>query len=177
MKYTGTGAAFSPCGTFRYRLMRTWLSNRKGVVNFICLNPSTATAEEDDPTVRRCVSFAHKWGYGAVAVTNLFAARSTNPERLRELPDPIGPENGEYILRTARGSNLIVCAWGNGGRYKNRGMQVESMLRHAGITVHHLGMTRAFGTKRDNPQPKHPLYLRGDTKPMVWETLCLTSRF
>ena len=59
---TGT-ALFSPCQRFRYTLTRTWDETKSGVA-FICLNPSTATATEDDPTIRRCIGFAKTWGYG-----------------------------------------------------------------------------------------------------------------
>jgi SagB-type dehydrogenase family enzyme len=64
-------ALFSPCGTFRYRLGRRWAEGP--TVGFVLLNPSTPDAEVDDQTVRRCIRFAQRDGYGGLEVVNLFA--------------------------------------------------------------------------------------------------------
>ena len=80
---TGSGAAFSPCGRYRYKLWRVWDPARPlGCVMFLMLNPSTATDNEDDPTIRRCIGYARSWGYGGLYVGNLFAYRATDPRRL-----------------------------------------------------------------------------------------------
>lgn len=46
---------------------------------FIMLTPSTADADTDDPTIRRCIGFAKSSGFGGLYVGNLFAYRSTQP--------------------------------------------------------------------------------------------------
>ncbi len=90
------GAVLSADGVYRYRLWRTWDAS-KPTLAFLMLNPSTADATEDDPTIRRCLGFAKEWGYGSLVVVNLFALRSPNPDALRENDDPVGPENGEHL--------------------------------------------------------------------------------
>ena len=67
-------AELSACGKYRYRLSRIW-DDKKPLVLFIMLNPSTADAEQDDPTIRRCIAFAKNWGYGGFMAGNLFAFR------------------------------------------------------------------------------------------------------
>lgn len=75
--------------------------------------------------------------------------------------DPVGFDNNRWILRAAREADRIVCAWGNLGRHRDRGRDVRRMLADAGHTLHHLGLTR-------EGQPKHPLYLKRETRLEVW---------
>lgn len=87
-----------------------------GVVNFLMLNPSTATEVFDDPTVRKCCGFAKRWGYSGIVVTNLFAYRATDPQEMKELaksnyPMAVG-ENDAVIVECAKEAALVVAAWG-----------------------------------------------------------------
>lgn len=82
---TQTGAHI--VGAYRYRLWRCWQPTL-GSVLWIMLNPSTATEAEDDPTIRRCVSFADTWGFGGIDVVNLFAYRATSPLVMMSAKDP-----------------------------------------------------------------------------------------
>ncbi len=98
--YSRTGADFDGTGAYRYSLWREW-DSRRPIVAFVMLNPSTADAAKDDPTIRRCASFARSWGYGSLEVVNLFAYRASEPKRLRQTPDPIGPANDDYLVDAA----------------------------------------------------------------------------
>ena len=154
-------AVISDCGGYRYRLTR-WLGLQAPIATFIMLNPSTADAEQDDPTIRRCIGFARAMGCGRLAVANLFAFRATQPADMRAARDPVGPENDMYIARLAReaaetGGN-IICAWGAHGKFKDRDRAVLSMLASLPIEPMALGETA-------DKQPRHPLYLRGDSVP------------
>jgi hypothetical protein len=117
-----SGAELSPCRRYRYRLWRRWSDGP--VVNFVMLNPSTADAEQDDPTVRRCVGFAKSWGAGGLVVTNLYALRSTDPKALWTADDPVGPENAFHLGSGALGADTVVCAWGAEGARNGRGNEV-----------------------------------------------------
>jgi len=93
-------ATFSACGRFRYRLSRTW---RPGPpLLFVMLNPSTADAREDDPTLRRCLGFAQRAGFGALEVVNLFAYRATDPRDLRAAGSGRATERRAHRRRGAR---------------------------------------------------------------------------
>ena len=93
-------AGFSRCGRYRYWLRRIWDPALAHCV-FIGLNPSTADATEDDPTLKRCISFAQKWGYGSLLLVNLFSLRATDPRGLKMAADPIGPKTDRWLRRAA----------------------------------------------------------------------------
>lgn len=147
-----TSASISDCGTYRYGLKRVW-DDAKPVVAWIMLNPSTADAEQDDPTIRRCVGFSKAWGYGGLAVVNLFALRATNPKYLWLVDDPVGPENDVFISEITQGRR-VVAAWGAAARATSRAERVMMLLAHRKIEC--LGTT-AMG------HPRHPLYVQGST--------------
>jgi hypothetical protein len=103
-------ATLSKCGTYRYRLGRRWASGR--VLLYVMLNPSTADAQEDDATIRRCIGFAQAEGFGALEVVNLFAYRTPYPAALKGHGFPVGPENDSHITLAAMGSHAVCVAWG-----------------------------------------------------------------
>lgn len=119
------------------------------------LNPSTADDIRDDATIRRCISFARTWGYGALEVVNLFAYRATHPKELRHVADPVGQENDLYLLRVQSRVETIVVAWGNWGRFQQRNKTVLNLLADRSV-IYCLGLTRLG-------HPRHPLYVRADT--------------
>lgn len=146
-------AVISECGKYRYLLLRHWGDCMLPVLTWIMLNPSTADATIDDPTIRRCISFSKAWGYGGLHVVNLFALRATDPRELLQTIDPVGPENDKYVLMACRDTN-IVAAWGNHGMLLYRDIAVKHLLK--GRSLLSLGETK-------NRNPKHPLYLSEKT--------------
>ena len=90
LPYVPAGAVFSDDMVYRYRLWRTWDPDLPTVACLLCCNPSTADHEQNDPTIRRCLDFAKQWGYGQLLVGNLFALRATDPQKLRQHPEPTG---------------------------------------------------------------------------------------
>lgn len=157
------GADIDPSGIYRYDLRRSWGEPGFKVVNFIMLNPSTADASIDDPTIRRCIGFAKSWGYGGLVVTNLFAFRATDPMQLYHADDPIGSLNDEYIARWAGGANLVVAAWGALGVINGRWAEVLDGLRKRGIVPHYIKLTMSGF-------PGHPLYLPANLRPIPMES-------
>ena len=151
-------AEFSPCRTYRYVLRRTWSAGP--AVGFILLNPSTADETENDPTIRRCIGYAKAWGYGSLVLGNLFALRSTDPKGLRQVADPVGPDNDDWLLRIAKeAGGKVICGWGNHGALNGRGRAVAVNLAAAGVRPLALTVTT-------DGSPGHPLYLRGGLKPL-----------
>ncbi len=149
-------AVISKCGRYRYRLEREVGERSSRSVLFVMLNPSTADAEIDDPTIRRCASFVRSWGYGRLVVVNLFAFRATDPRALRTAKDPVGPRNDSFVVGEARKAARIVAAWGTGGKYLDRDRVAMGLLADGGVEC--LGTT-------DEGFPRHPLYLGRDVLP------------
>ena len=148
-------AELSPCGQYRYALTRQWAEGPR--VLFVMLNPSRADAVEDDPTIGRCVGFAKSWGFGSLAVGNLFAFRTPSPALLVQAHDPIGADNEHWLDKLQRAADLTVAAWGNHGSFRGRGKAVARTLS----SPHILRLNKTG-------EPAHPLYIPADTRPIRW---------
>ena len=151
-------AVIDPTGLYRYSLSREWDTNAPRIA-FVMLNPSSADAITDDPTLRRCINFAKSWGYGSLEVVNLFAYRTTKPAELNLVKDPIGSENDCYLKEAFTVADRIIVAWGTRGILRNRSKEVLSFL--TGFEVYCLGTTK-------KGYPRHPLYLKSNTKPIYY---------
>jgi hypothetical protein len=133
---------------------------------FVSLNPSDADEHHDDPTTRRDVRFARGFGYDAVTLMNLYGAATPNPKELAHMKDSIGPDNDAHLDRAADEHDVIVFAWGvnaDPARARAVATRLWRIAAAAGGTVAVLGWTAG-------EQPRHPLYLRGDTR-----LQCLTA--
>ena len=155
---------FSEDRIYRYWLEYVVREDVDSACLFIMLNPSTADEVQSDPTVTRCKNYSARWGYGKLWVCNLFAFRATDRKVMKRAEDPIGCLNDYHIYERAKKADMIVCAWGTDGKYMNRGVRVSRHLKLIGLAdkVHHLGLN-ADGS------PKHPLYLRENEKPELWD--------
>jgi hypothetical protein len=143
-------ASFSRDGRYRYSLRRAWSDGP--AVTWVLLNPSTADARVDDPTIRRCIGFSRRWGFGALEVVNLFALRATDPKILPRAPDPVGASNDAALRRALARSAVVVAAWGEHGRLHGRSARVRRWLPDGALA---LGLN-ASG------EPVHPLYVPGN---------------
>jgi hypothetical protein len=144
-------ATLSEDGAYRYRLARRWSS--RDAILWLMLNPSTADASTDDPTIRRVADFSQRWGYGKAMVGNIFALRSTDPDELLTHPSPVGPLNGWHLKEMAAEASVIVCAWGaHKAVTPDRWHVTLSMLGWPPGAMLCLGHTKSGA-------PKHPLYL------------------
>jgi hypothetical protein len=148
-------ATLSPCRAYRYSLWRRW--GRGPYAMFIGLNPSTADETNDDPTIRRCISFARAWGYEALCMTNLFAYRATQPADMKKAADPVGWDNDHVLRQLADQAGVVVAAWGAHGTHKGRDQSVRLLVPG----LHYLRLTK-------DGHPGHPLYLPASLRPVAW---------
>lgn len=139
-------------GEYRYTLTRVW-DTALPIITFVLLNPSTADAVELDPTMRRCVGFAKREGYGGMKIVNLYAFRTKDPKEMLAAVDPVGPENDGVLARVA---GTVVAGWGTNAS-PARVAHVLALLPQ----LHALGLTK-------NGHPRHPLYVRADAPLVRW---------
>ena len=133
---------------YRYQLSRIWNSSLP-MVMFICLNPSTADHNDDDPTILKCIKYAQNWVYGGLLMGNLFAYRATNPSDIKKVDDPVGPLNNHYLKLMSQQVIQIVCGWGNHGTFLDMDDEVRCMF------------DKLYALKRNvSGTPSHPLYLK-----------------
>lgn len=160
-----SGANISSCGKYRYFLWRRWGPPGAGswmadAALWVMFNPSTADAEHDDATIRRCIAFSKAWGCVGLCAVNLFAMRTTSPKVLRAATDPIGPLNNITLVTYA---NITfkhkVGAWGANGGHNARDKVIEEIFSKVELSC--LGTTQ-------NGQPKHPLRLSKTTQLRPW---------
>ena len=149
-------ATISACGRYRTRLTRRWGDGP--LLPFVMLNPSTADAEVDDATIRRCMGFAQREKAAGIVVGNLFSLRATEPDALRDAADPIGPLNGEALSRLANEAALdampVVCAWGGW----NPGLTLPARVLAIAIFRSH-GSRLVCLSRTASGAPRHPLYV------------------
>lgn len=183
---TQSGAIFSDDARYRYRLWRCWDVSLPRVL-FILLNPSKADEADNDPTIERQYRRVVSWGvrglididlstrkfprgFGTIEVVNACAWRSTDPEALYHVEDPIGDENGEHISDACRqavaSGGIIVCGWGSHLIKLSAGQYVLHDLLLESLQEEHFPLS-AFKLNSDGT-PRHPLYLSYDLKPRRW---------
>ena len=154
-------AVISEDGKYRYFLRRT-ADDMFGVgaVTFLMLNPSTADATLDDPTIRRCIGFAKAWGKARLYVCNLSPLRATDPNEMLvagDEPEDVKSHNLTHITACAAESDIVVAAYGTHGTACSRNTRVLARLLLHGVAVHCIGTTKGG-------HPRHPLYVSAMTE-------------
>lgn len=160
-EYTTKAAEISPCGLYRYQLVRAWGDGQRCA--FIMLNPSTADGAADDTTIRRCTGFAKRFGFEGYVVVNLFAFRATEPEAMLATADPVGPDNDAHIISSIAVSTRAFAAWGawDERKIKDRAFAVRCLAAKSYVRFHALKLS-AKG------QPCHPLFLPAVLDPVPY---------
>ncbi len=164
------GAAFSADRRYRYLLTRgvdldPAAVRLPAVVTFVGLNPSRADEHADDPTIRRCIGFARRWGAPSLNVVNLSPLVATYPRDLKAAgPEPgdIVATNLEHVASVTLGGEMVVAAWGVLGAIEGRDARMMEFLRGSGVRIVYCLALNAGGS------PRHPMYLPGDVEPVVY---------
>lgn len=152
-------ASFSSCGQYRFELRRQWVDGPvTRTVTFVMLNPSTADAEQDDPTIRKCIGFAQRWGFEALIVVNVLSYRATKPADIPPYSGmAVGVDNHKWLQSAILESSLIVPAWGRQRTQFTQAYEIARSILHR-MTVGSRQPVECLGFNRDG-SPKHPLYV------------------
>jgi hypothetical protein len=166
IKVVGRSAIISRDGKYRYRLERTINTGNPRKLGVLMVNPSTADAEVDDPTIRRVLGFMNRLGFGTAIVGNKFAQRTPHVKELAV--DPIvaeGPENDKHLRAIMEDADSLLVAWGPVGKLhhplRQRWKDVVRLADAAGKTMY------CLGTAQDG-HPRHPLMLANDAPFVEW---------
>jgi hypothetical protein len=128
--------------------------NAAAVLGLIMLNPSTADSRKDDPTISAVIKMAQRWGFGWVAIGNLFAWRSSTVVGLDKAVQAgvaVGIENDVYLRQLIGECDVLMVGWGShGAKYIDRVRQVDHLIHHLRRSPKCIGTTT-------NGHPKHPL--------------------
>lgn len=158
MNYLFSGADISQDLVYRYTLIRDITPGNRTVV-FVGLNPSTADALKDDPTIRREVGFAMRWGFNRLVKLNLYAYRETKPKKMfaaaKTGVDIVGPRNPLLLMSLIHHAEMIVLAWGR-AKLDKSGVDLARKLWS-------FPQARCLGVTQSGA-PVHPLYLPSITE-------------
>ena len=157
-----SGAEISNDEIYRYTLTRQWSDGP--CVGWLMFNPSTADARQDDATIRKCVGFSKRWGYGRMVVVNLYAIRSRDPKAVTRMgAAAIGPMNDYWIIQAIKDCRELICAWGCAQHSLEIKSRIDFILR---VDLSEDGATivpvRCLGLRKDR-HPRHPLMLSYET--------------
>jgi hypothetical protein len=153
-----SGCVLSECGTYRYALWRIWDSS-KPLWMMALLNPSTATEEADDPTIKRCCVRAQRGGAGGLVVVNSGAIRETDPRKACSAADPIGPYNEAWVRALIPTCQTHIAGWGPQARIFGGDELMRRVFKEEDVQLYAL-MCNADGS------PRHPLYIPYNIDPV-----------
>lgn len=150
-----SSAIISDCGQYRYRLERQCIGG--GQTTIIMVNPSTADATENDATIRKLMGFGNRYEWGRIVVGNLFAFRATDVRELKNVRDPVGPDNDGHLLDMLREADRVVVAWGPVAKQPHALRARYRRIREMASMVSRPLMS--IGAPAKDGHPCHPLML------------------
>ena len=131
----------------------------KNTLYCIGINPSTATPENYDNTIKKVRNVSREKGFDSFVMLNIYPLRATDPDNLPEMPDwSIHKTNVKTILGLIKNGSTVWAAWGN------------SISKRPWLTECRDDMFNALQKMKKNicfvrmgdltvkKQPRHPLY-------------------
>lgn len=146
-----SGAVLDHERRHRFLLWRFW--DERPRILFVGMNPSTADEVADDPTTRRCIDFARRFGYGGMYFCNVYSYRATDPKDLLA-NEYHHHANIPAVMMAIELSQIVVLAWGDCI------CAVPDWKHGTQLVIQQVPVPMCFG-KTAHGNPLHPLYLPG----------------
>ncbi len=123
------------------------------------INPSTATDQVFDQTIRRIDGYSHAHGFDGWLMLNLYPQRATDPNDLHaDIDASMNRENIDHIKRSLAlaGDATLCAAWGQLIRQRSYLVSCLERISNSlnGYSWH------SIGTPTKEGHPRHPLYAR-----------------
>lgn len=165
-------------GECRFDLKRAWGAGP--CIAWVGLNPSTADAALDDPTIRREIGFSWQWGYGSLIKLNIYPFITPSPTKMRAW---LARRNDDFDVHDAIANNFMVCsellracdmriaAWGLGADLDDVTYLVDVYEEWQSPDIEPLKW-HCLGTNADG-SPRHTLSrgknrIPDSAKPILW---------
>lgn len=143
-----------------------YLLGTRGEKTLVCcgVNPSFASPENLDPTMKSVRRFAKQLGYDSYIMINLYPMRATDPKKMHETMDvEIVKKNMEFIETVlSKGNCDIWAAWGNLIETRNYLKDCLELIVKMANSYNCKWFT--IGERSKAGHPHHPLYLDADSK-------------
>jgi len=124
----------SQCKSYRYSLEVRW--GKSGhIIAVVGLNPSTASWELDDKTIRQCIDWARgEDGCVGLRMLNAFPFRHKKPKYMKDAEDPFGGQTPDRVVEMC-GHGRVVAAWGNDAKHLGRGVALAAAFSEAAVQL------------------------------------------
>ena len=153
---------------------RTWLTRTWGPTIdpddpppaplFVGMNPSTADADHNDPTIKREIDFATRWGYQTLCKINIADYRATDPKSLAKVTVPLAAPGWSHgKLKIARQADKVIMAFGKVPPVLLPDARFMVMLFQAA------DIKMLCFTHNKDQSPRHSLYVKGDARLIPWD--------
>lgn len=130
----------------------------KNTLYVLGLNPSTATDNKPDPTLRKIMGYAERNGFDGFVILNLYPERATQPNTLPSHPNKkYYDENlriiNELLSNGSQSPKILACF---GDFVQQRSYLIQSWKDIVSIAAKHNAEWFCIGTNKSG-MPKHPV--------------------
>lgn len=143
-----------------------YILGTRGERPLICIgiNPSTASPDDLDNTLKSVERIALNNGYDSFIMFNVYAQRATNPDDMERECNPLLHEENmkafDYILSLSEEPS-IWAAWGN--IIEKRSYLPDCVRTMIALGTKYRAKWFSAGAISKRGHPHHPLYLKKDT--------------